>query len=133
MTRLLDARWAAAGAIVAGLAVAAGAFGAHALRARLDANLLAAWESAARYQMYHGLGLMMTGSRLIAHGGWQRAARLGFLAGVVLFSGSLYLLALTGKRGFGAITPVGGLAFIAGWGSLSVALLKPRDSSGAAR
>jgi uncharacterized membrane protein YgdD (TMEM256/DUF423 family) len=132
MTRLLDARWAAVGALLAGLAVLAGAFGAHALRARLDAELLAAWETGARYQMYHGLALLGSSSRLIADRRWQRAARGLFLAGVVLFSGSLYLMALTERRWLGAVTPVGGLAFLAGWGFLAAAFLArehPRTSA----
>jgi uncharacterized membrane protein YgdD (TMEM256/DUF423 family) len=123
MTRHLDARWAAAGAVVAGLAVAAGAFGAHALRSRLDAELLTAWETGARYQMYHGLAILVSSSRLIGDRRWQRVARGLFLAGIVLFSGSLYLLALTERRWLGAVTPLGGLALLGGWAFLAVALL----------
>jgi uncharacterized membrane protein YgdD (TMEM256/DUF423 family) len=104
------------------IAVAAGAFGAHALRARLAPDLLAVFETAARYQMYHALALLALGwaatrwhSRLVIWSG-----RL-FLAGTLVFSGSLYLLALTGTRWLGAITPFGGAALLAGWGCLAVA------------
>ena len=109
--------WVALGAVLAGLAVAAGAFGAHALRTRLSPTELATFETAARYQMYHALALVAVGlldrqrsDRLLTMAGWA------FLAGIVLFSGSLYGLALTGIRGLGAITPLGGLGFLAGWG-----------------
>ena len=98
------------------LAVAAGAFGAHALRARLSSEYLAVFETAARYQMYHALGLFAVAwavnrwpGTLPLWAGWL------FVAGTVLFSGSLYVLALTGLRWLGAITPVGGVAFLAGW------------------
>jgi uncharacterized membrane protein YgdD (TMEM256/DUF423 family) len=104
------------------LAVAAGAFGAHALRARLPADLLAVFETAARYQMYHALALLAVAlvaarapSSLAAAAGWL------FCAGIVLFSGSLYALALTGIRVLGAVTPLGGLCFLAGWAALALA------------
>jgi uncharacterized membrane protein YgdD (TMEM256/DUF423 family) len=111
------------GSLLAGLSVALGAFGAHALRARLTADLLANFETGARYQMYHGLALLAAawaitrwpGSSLPIAAGWL------FVAGVVLFSGSLYLLSLTGQRWLGAVTPFGGLAFLAGWVCLVVA------------
>jgi uncharacterized membrane protein YgdD (TMEM256/DUF423 family) len=108
------------GALSAGLAVAAGAFGAHALKTRLSADMIAVFETAARYQMYHALGLCAVAGALAR---WPappvRAAGWLFLAGTVLFSGSLYLLALTGTRWLGAITPLGGLCFIAGWLALA--------------
>ncbi|MBW3630116.1 MAG: DUF423 domain-containing protein, partial [Gemmatimonadetes bacterium] len=110
------------GSLFALLGVAAGAFGAHALRARLTPDLLAVWETAARYQMYHALALLV-----VAHGasrwpaaGWGAAGWL-FTAGIVIFSGSLYVLALSGARWLGAITPLGGLAFLAGWVMLALA------------
>jgi uncharacterized membrane protein YgdD (TMEM256/DUF423 family) len=116
---------AALGAALAGLAVAAGAFGAHALRARLEPGDLQVFETAARYQMYHGLGLIGAAwvadrwpSRLATVVGWC------FLAGIALFSGSLYAMALSGVRALGAITPLGGLAFLAGWGCLALAALR---------
>ena len=112
----MDRIFFATGSLSAFLAVAFGAFGAHALKARLDASLLAAFEVGVRYQMYHALALLAVawactrwpGTALVT-GGWL------FVAGTVLFSGSLYLLCLTGERWLGAITPVGGLAFLGGW------------------
>lgn len=104
------------GAGSAFLAVAAGAFGAHALRVRLGPDLLAVFETAARYQMYHAFGLIAVSwaaarwpGALPQWAGWL------FLTGTVLFSGSLYVLALSGIRWLGAITPLGGLALLAGW------------------
>jgi uncharacterized membrane protein YgdD (TMEM256/DUF423 family) len=112
------------GAVSALLAVAAGAFGAHALRGRLASDLLEVFETAARYQMYHALALLVLGlvlSRLSVGGGaWLGAAGWLFLAGTLLFSGSLYALALSGARWLGAVTPLGGLAFLAGWAALAV-------------
>ena len=104
----------ALGALNAAIAVAAGAFGAHGLRERLDARALEVFETGARYQMYHAFALLVVG--LLA-AGVPRAATAGWLfqAGIVLFTGSLYALALTGTKGLGAITPLGGLAFLAGW------------------
>lgn len=110
-------RWlVVAGAVLGGLAVAAGAFGAHALRGRLDAAMLAAFETGARYQMYHALALLGLASAVAR---WP-AAGLGavgwwFVGGTVLFSGSLYLMAVSGIRTLGAVTPFGGLALLAGW------------------
>lgn len=104
------------------LAVAAGALGAHALRARLGPDLLAVWETAARYQMYHALALLavaMAAGRWPG-GGWGLAGWL-FTAGIVVFSGSLYLLAFSGVRWLGAITPIGGVCFLAGWVALALA------------
>lgn len=107
------------------ISVAAGAFGAHALRARLAPDLLAVFETGARYQMYHALGLLgvaWAASRLPV--GLPAAAGWLFVAGTVLFSGSLYVLALTGARWLGAATPVGGVAFLAGWACLAWAALR---------
>lgn len=104
------------------LAVAAGAFGAHALRARLPADLLAVFETGARYQMYHALALLAVAAAAArAPSAAANAAGWLFTAGIVLFSGSLYLLALTGTRWLGAITPLGGVCFLAGWGALALA------------
>lgn len=106
------------GALSACIAVAAGAFGAHGLRDVVSAERLAVWETAARYQMYHALGLMVVA---FLHHASQKAAgpaRIGgwlFVAGTVVFSGSLYTLTLTGITILGAITPLGGVAFVAGW------------------
>lgn len=118
--------WTAAGAVVAGLAVAAGAFGAHLLRGTLSESALASWDTAARYQMYHGIALVIAGHRLVHRPGpVLRGACRFFALGIVLFSGSLYGLALTGNGVFGPITPMGGLALLAGWGCLAWALLHP--------
>jgi uncharacterized membrane protein YgdD (TMEM256/DUF423 family) len=105
------------------LAVVFGAFGAHALRARLDAHLMGVFETAVQYHMYHSLALVAAGLLAIVSPDLPllRNAGLLFLTGVVLFSGSLYLLALTGQRWLGAVTPLGGLAFVAGWACLAVA------------
>ena len=102
----------ALGALNAALAVAAGAFGAHALRDRLAPRALEIFDTAARYQMYHALALVLVG--VIATRGATTAGWL-FQAGIVVFSGSLYALALTDLKILGAITPIGGLAFLAGW------------------
>jgi uncharacterized membrane protein YgdD (TMEM256/DUF423 family) len=113
-----------AGAILAGLAVGLGAFGAHALRARLEPRSLEIYETAVRYQMYHAFAMLAVAwllSRNIpgaANAGWA------FLTGILLFSGSLYLMALTGWSWLGPITPLGGLAFLTGWGLLALAAAK---------
>jgi len=106
----------ALGAVNAALAVAAGAFGAHGLEDRLDANALGIFETAARYHMYHALALVLCG--IIATRGATTAGWI-LQAGIVIFSGSLYALALTGVKGLGAITPIGGLAFLVGWAYLA--------------
>ncbi len=109
--------FASAGALSAFIAVAAGAFGAHALKVRLEPDLLAAFETGARYQMYHAIALFIaayaTGDEEeCRYGRW---AGWGFLIGTILFSGSLYILALTGIRTFGAVTPLGGVALLLAW------------------
>jgi uncharacterized membrane protein YgdD (TMEM256/DUF423 family) len=121
----MDRTFAALGALSALLAVAAGAFGAHALRARLSAEMLAIFETGARYQMYHALGLVAVAwastrwpGSLTTSAGWL------FVLGTVLFSGSLYALSLSGVRQLGAITPLGGLSFIAGWACLAAGVLR---------
>ncbi len=108
------------GAVLAGTAVATGAFAAHGLRSRLEPALLEAFATAARYQLIHGIALIVAA---LAAERWPQA-RLApvcwmFLAGTVLFSGSLYLLALTGLRPIGAITPIGGVLLIAGWATFA--------------
>jgi uncharacterized membrane protein YgdD (TMEM256/DUF423 family) len=107
-----------AGALNAAFAVAAGAFGAHALRERLTPRALEIFDTGARYQMYHALAMILAGliaSRLAGANiaGWI------FQAGIVLFAGSLYALALTDVKILGAITPLGGVAFLVGWGLLA--------------
>jgi len=117
--------FAALGALSALLSVAAGAFGAHALRERLAPDMLAVFETGARYQMYHALGLLAVAGAVVRWPG-SSAGLAGwlFVAGTVLFCGSLYLLTLTGHRWLGAITPFGGLAFIAGWAVLAWAAVR---------
>ena len=115
------------GALSAFLSVGAGAFGAHALRARLDLTALATFETAARYQMYHALGLLAVAWTVERWpGAWAHRAGWLFVAGTLLFSGSLYALALSGTRWLGAITPLGGLAFLAGWLCLALAAWQAR-------
>ncbi len=114
--RVLAALGAASGLI----AVAAGAFGAHALRARLPEDLLAVFETGARYQIYHALAILGAALAYSRWGGTQFiAAGWLFVAGTAVFSGSLYMLALTGARWWGAVTPLGGLCFLAGWALLA--------------
>jgi len=113
------------GALSAGFAVAAGAFGAHALKSRLSAEMLTVFEVGVRYQMYHAFALMVTAwaatrwpAPLLTTGGWL------FVAGTLLFSGSLYALSLSGIRVLGMITPAGGVAFLAGWLCLAIGAWK---------
>lgn len=119
----MDRGFAVAGSLSALIAVAAGAFGAHALRARLAEDLLVVFETAARYQMYHAFALLFVAWAATQ---WPSTALLVagllFLGGTVLFSGSLYLLALTGIRWWGAVTPLGGLLFLGGWLALAVGI-----------
>lgn len=116
----------AVGSVAAALAVVLGAFGAHALKGRLAPDLLAVYHTAVQYHFYHALGLILIGlaAGQIAGSAWLKAAGWTMLAGIVLFSGSLYGLAVTGQRALGAITPVGGLAFIAGWLLFAVAVAR---------
>jgi uncharacterized membrane protein YgdD (TMEM256/DUF423 family) len=113
-----------AGALAGFVGVAFGAFGAHGLRGRLSPEMLAVFETGVRYQMYHALALMLVAaaasrieSRLVSAAGWL------FVTGIVLFSGSLYVLAVTGITVLGAITPLGGVAFLAAWACLAIATL----------
>ena len=107
------------------IAVITGAFAAHTLKSKLSPDMFQVFEVAVRYQMYHALGLIAVAwaasqwsSQLIAASGWL------FVAGIVIFSGSLYILSLTGVRWLGAITPIGGVAFIIGWGCLLWAAIR---------
>ena len=122
-------RWVlSAGAGFALLAVVLGAFAAHGLKATLDTQQLALFETASRYQMYHALALLVVGVMLTNPQFSQsllKLAALAFILGIILFSGSLYLLALIGISWFGAITPLGGIAFLSGWSIMMVAALKP--------
>ena len=122
MVVTMDTTFLLIGALGGFLGVAAGAFGAHGLRGRLSPEMLAVFETAVRYQMYHVFALLVTAAaigrlgdaRLLVVAGWA------FVAGIVLFSGSLYALALTGVSMLGAITPVGGVAFLVGWACLAI-------------
>jgi uncharacterized membrane protein YgdD (TMEM256/DUF423 family) len=111
----------ALGAINGGIAVAAGAFGAHGLKERISQHSLEIFETAVRYQMFHALAMILCA--VIATSGARTAGWL-FQAGILVFSGSLYLLALTETKWLGAITPVGGLAFLAGWAALAWSALR---------
>jgi len=111
------------GAASAFVSVAAGAFGAHALRDKLTPELLAVFETGARYQMYHALALMAAAWAVTrSPGALPQWAGWLFTAGTLLFSGSLYALALSGMRWLGAITPLGGIALLAGWGCLALSM-----------
>ena len=118
----MDKTFLLTGAAAGFLAVALGAFGAHGLRARLSPDMLAVFETGVRYHMYHAIAIVLVGLIAARLDGWLiRAAGWCFAAGVVLFSGSLYALAISGITVFGAITPIGGLAFLLGWAFLVVA------------
>ena len=116
----------AAGGLAMLAAVALGAFGAHALKTRLSGEMLAVWKTAVEYHVYHSLGLLAVGwlaaqlpeSALVKWSGWL------MLAGIVLFSGSLYALSLSGERWLGAVTPVGGVAFLGAWTLFVIAVLR---------
>ena len=124
-----DRRFFVVGAALGGLAVAGGAFGAHGLQGRIDPELLDTFETAARYQMSHALALLAV-AWAVARWPEARLTVCGWLltAGVVVFSGSLYLLSVTGARWLGAVTPIGGLMLIAGWILLAVRLLRASSS-----
>jgi uncharacterized membrane protein YgdD (TMEM256/DUF423 family) len=123
----MDRTFLLAGAVAGLIAVGFGAFGAHGLRGRLTPDMLAVFETGVRYQMYHALALLLVATlapRLAGNAGLAyRTAGWMFVAGITLFSGSLYLLAVTGVTILGAITPIGGVAFLAGWASLIIASL----------
>jgi uncharacterized membrane protein YgdD (TMEM256/DUF423 family) len=118
----MDRTFMFVGALMGFVGVGLGAFGAHALKGRLSPDMLAVFETGVRYQMYHALALLATAAlmsrsegRAVLVAGWS------FTAGILLFSGSLYALALTGVTILGAVTPIGGLAFLIGWAALTVA------------
>ncbi len=111
------------GSVSAAIGVAAGAFGAHGLKNVLSSEMLATYETAVRYQMYHAFGMIVAGMltsnpRMKI---WSHRAGMAFLLGTILFSGSLYALTISTERWFGAITPLGGVCFILGWLFLAVA------------
>ncbi|MBA8885945.1 uncharacterized membrane protein YgdD (TMEM256/DUF423 family) [Dokdonella fugitiva] len=126
MTNNLARLSVGAGAIAGAVAVALGAFGAHALRSVLDAAALSTWHTAVEYQFWHALALLATG--VLARDREDRPLRFAafaFAAGIVVFCASLYALALGAPRWIGAITPIGGVAFIAGWLALAVHARRP--------
>jgi uncharacterized membrane protein YgdD (TMEM256/DUF423 family) len=117
------------GAVSAGLSVGLGAFGAHGLREKVEPRLLEVFETGAQYQMYHALALI--GVAWVASrwpGKLPTAAGWLFVAGTLLFSGSLYAMTFTGVRALGAVTPFGGLCFLAGWACLAAVLLRARSA-----
>jgi uncharacterized membrane protein YgdD (TMEM256/DUF423 family) len=116
------------GSLFAFFGVALGAFGAHGLKQILPPDMLAVFETAVRYQMYHAVAILITALLLDGHPRMITAGRL-FGAGILLFSGSLYILAVTGIRSFGFITPFGGLCFLAGWAVLFTAAFKKQKEN----
>ncbi len=121
----MAAGWFATGAALCGLGVMLGAFGAHALRDRLSADLLGVFETGVRYHLIHALGLLAVAWAASRWPGpYITAAGWLFVAGIAIFSGSLYVLAISGIRWLGAITPIGGVCLIVGWGLLAVGALR---------
>jgi uncharacterized membrane protein YgdD (TMEM256/DUF423 family) len=117
--------WFVVGAVLSGLGVILGAFGAHGLKTRVTPDLLVIFETGVRYQMYHALALLALGLAAARWSSpWFNAAGWLFVAGIVIFSGSLYVMTFTGARWLGAITPLGGLAFILGWAALALGALR---------
>ncbi|MEB2314019.1 MAG: DUF423 domain-containing protein [Sorangiineae bacterium] len=116
------------GGVNAALVVALGAFGAHGLKARLTPELLAVYQTGVHYHLFHALGLLAVGLAAVplAESAYLRWSGGLMLAGIVLFSGSLYLLSLSGLRWLGAVTPLGGASFIAAWALFVVAVLRSR-------
>lgn len=113
------------GAVLALIAVGTGAFGAHGLKERLTPDLLAVWKTAVEYHLAHALGLILIGLFANARpSGLVTAAGAALIAGVALFSGSLYVLALSGVKWLGAVTPIGGLSFMIGWALLAIAAFR---------
>jgi uncharacterized membrane protein YgdD (TMEM256/DUF423 family) len=120
----MDRTFLLLGALAGFIGVALGAFGAHGLRTRLSAEMLAVFETGVRYQMYHTFAILIVALAAARLDGWLiRTAGWLFTVGIVLFSGSLYALALSGITILGAVTPIGGLAFLAGWACLAIASL----------
>jgi uncharacterized membrane protein YgdD (TMEM256/DUF423 family) len=120
----MDRTFLLIGSVAAFLAVTLGAFGAHGLRGRLSPEMLAVFETGVRYHMYHALALILVALAMGRMSGWLiQTAGWCFVAGMVLFSGSLYALALSGVTILGAVTPLGGLAFLIGWACLAFAAI----------
>ena len=111
-----------AGALFMALAVLLGAFGAHALKSRLTPEMLTIYHTGVEYHFYHALGLLLIGlTGFHIPSKWVNRAAVLLITGIILFSGSLYIIALTGIKNLGIITPIGGLAFVAGWCCLAIA------------
>ena len=128
--------WTAIAAVELALGVGLGAFGAHGLRDRLSAYSMALWEKAVFYHFVHGLGLLLVSLLMSTKNISRRAGEWAcwlLVAGVLIFSGSLYLLAVTGVRTLGAITPLGGIAFIAAWVVVAVAAISSASGSSGSR
>ena len=120
----MDKTFLLLGAVAAFLAVTLGAFGAHGLRARLSPEMMAVFQTGVQYHMYHALALILVSGIMSRISGWLiQSAGWCFVAGIVFFSGSLYLLATTGVTILGAITPIGGLFFLIGWACLAFAAI----------
>lgn len=115
--------WLGMAGLLGGLAVAAGAFGAHALEGKLSSHYLTVYETAVQYQMYHALALLAVAllGAVLPDASWLQPSAWAFLVGIILFSGSLYALVFSGVRVLGMITPIGGVAFLVGWGLLAYA------------
>ena len=126
----LSRTFAIVGCVCAALAVVLGAFGAHALKSRIDPEMLSVYQTGVHYHLFHALGLFAVAfcashlphSRLIKWSGWL------MFTGTVIFSGSLYVLSITGIRGWGMVTPVGGLTLIVSWVLLALALVRHRSN-----
>lgn len=128
-------KYAAFGAVHALLAVALGAFGAHGLKERLEQDMLDVFETGVRYHMYHALGLLIVAALAarVSNGRLLKRGAMLLHIGIFIFSGSLYVLSLSGVTMLGAITPIGGVAFIAGWAMIARALWSGRNDTGSSR
>lgn len=124
---MTDTRWfLLLGAANAALAVLLGAFGAHSLKTHLAADMMAVYQTGLQYHLFHALGLIAVGLAMAPLGDsrWLRMSGWLMFAGIVIFSGSLYILSTTGWKWLGAVTPLGGLLFIAAWGLFAIAVVK---------
>jgi uncharacterized membrane protein YgdD (TMEM256/DUF423 family) len=120
----MDRTFLLLGAVAAFLAVTLGAFGAHGLRGRLSPEMMAVFQTGVQYHMAHALALILVSATMGRMSGWLiQTAGWSFVAGILLFSGSLYALALSGVTTLGAVTPIGGLAFLVGWACLAFAAI----------
>lgn len=120
---MIERRLVVAGAVLGGLAVGLGAFGAHAVKPRIDSEALGWWQTAVQYQMWHALAVLALG---LSGQSWVRLPGWLFTGGALIFAGTLYVMALGGPRWLGAVTPAGGLLMIAGWISLAVLARRAR-------